>query len=87
VIKAIGKQTISDAGIEIEHTGKAGAVMAYAASMDEKGSNVFDVPIKDPKEMPFRGGANPWRIDGDNRAVLHVKNVDVPADGQKRYSW
>jgi hypothetical protein len=34
--------------------------------------------------MPFRVGANPWRIDGDNRAVLHVKNVDVPADGQKK---
>jgi hypothetical protein len=32
--------------------------------------------------MTFKGGANPWKIDRDNRAVLHVKNVNAP-DGEK----
>ena len=59
--------------------------MAYAASIDQSGSNVLDVPIKDPtSEMGFKGGSYPWDIEGDNRAVLHIKNVDVPGDGQKR---
>jgi hypothetical protein len=41
---AIGNSSISDAGIEIEHTGQPGAVMANAASVDQSGSHVFDVP-------------------------------------------
>ena len=84
VISAIGSNIVSDSGIEIEHTGGAGAVMAYAASVDQTGSNVFDVPIKDPQAEPFKGGSYPWNIAGENRAVLHVKNVDAPGDGQKR---
>jgi hypothetical protein len=81
-INAIGGSAVTDAGIELEYAAQPGAVMAYAASVDQTGSNAFDVPIKDPKEMVFKGGANPWRIDGNNRAVLHVKNVNIP-DGQK----
>lgn len=84
-INAIGDNIASDTGIEIDHGGSPGAVMVYAASIDQSGSNVFDVPIKDPKsEMGFKGGSYPWNIDGDNRAVLHVKNVDVPGDAKKR---
>jgi len=84
-IDAIGNNVIQDSGIEIEHAGNPGAVMAYAASIDQSGSNVLDAPIKDPTgEMGFKGGSYPWDIEGDNRAVLHIKNVDAPGDGQKR---
>jgi len=84
-INAIANSTITDSGIEIDHNGTHGAVMAYAASVDQSGSAVFDVPVKDPtSDMGFKGGSYPWNIEGDNRAVLHVKNVDVPGDGQKR---
>jgi hypothetical protein len=84
-INAIGTNPITDTGIEIDHAGQPGAAMAYAASVDQSGSNVIDVPIKDPKsEMAFKGGSYPWNIAGDNRAVLHIKSVDVPNDGLKR---
>jgi len=84
-INAIGNNVPSDTGIEIDHNGSPGAVMAYAASIDQNGSNVFDVPIKDPKsEMGFKGGSYPWNIAGDNRAVLHIKSIDAPNDGLKR---
>jgi hypothetical protein len=49
-VNAIGNNVPSDTGIEIDHNGSPGAVMAYAASVDQSGSNVIDVPIKDPKE-------------------------------------
>ena len=43
------------------------------------------MPIKDPKsEMAFKGGSYPWHIDGDNRAVLHIKSIDAPNDGVRR---
>jgi len=84
-ISAIGNNSITDSGIEIDYNGSHGAVMAYAASVDQSGSAVFDVPIKDPtSDMGFKGGSYPWNIEGDNRAVLHVKSIDVPGDGHKR---
>src|SRR5207247_2803261 len=83
VLNSVGNQQISDSGIEIQHSGQPGAVMAYAASVDQSGSMVFDVPIKDPKNMIFKGGSYPWNIEGNNRAVLHVKNDDAPGDGLK----
>ena len=58
--------------------------MAYAAGIDQSTSMVLDVPIKDPKNLIFKGGSYPWNIEGNNRAVLHVKNIDVPGDGKKR---
>src|SRR6266404_4220462 len=81
-INTIGDNAVADAGIEIGYAAQPGALMAYGSSVDQTGSNAFDVPIKDPMEMMFKGGANPWRIDGHNQAVLHVKNVNIP-DGQK----
>ena len=85
VINAIGSNVITDSGIEIDNNGSHGAVMAYAASVDQGGSAVFDVPVKDPTgAMGFKGGSYPWNIEGDNRAVLHVKSIDVPGDGQKQ---
>jgi len=84
-INAIDKNVITDSGIEIDHNGSHGAVMAYAASIDRGGSAVFDVPVKDPTgDMGFKGGSYPWNIEGDNRAVLHVKSIDVPGDGRKQ---
>ena len=48
VINAIGSRTITDAGIELEHSGKPGWVVAAAASIDQSGNHVFDVPLKRP---------------------------------------
>jgi len=84
IISSVANNQITDSGIEIEHTGQPGAVIIHAASVDQSGRHVFDVPVKDPKNMPFQGGSYPWSIEGDNRAVLHVKNIDAPTDGAKR---
>lgn len=81
---SVAENQITDSGIEIEHTGQPGAIMIYAASVDQSGRHVFDVPVKDPKNMPFQGGSYPWNIEGDNRAVLHVKNIEAPTDGLRR---
>ena len=80
VFNVIGDNIIADSGIEIDYTGQPGGVMAYAASVDQNGSNVFDVSF--PEEMGFQGGSYPWHLDGDNRAVLHVKSIDLPGDSQ-----
>jgi hypothetical protein len=32
--------------------------------------------------MGFKGGSYQWNIEGDNRAVLHVKSIDVPDNFQ-----
>jgi IPT/TIG domain len=81
VIDFIGDNSVN-AGIEIDYSGQPGALMVYSTSIDQSGTNAFDVPIKDPTAMAFKGGANPWKIDDQNRAVLHVKNVNAP-DGEK----
>jgi len=84
VVSAIGSSEITDSGIEIQHTGQPGAVMVYAAAVSQSRSQVLDVPVKDPSSMPFQGGSYPWNIAGDNHAVLHVKNIEAPTDGEKR---
>jgi len=80
----MGGKRLTDAGIELEHSGLPGAVIAAIASIDQSGSQVFDVPLRDPKTMKNVGGSYLWRIDGDNRAVVHLKNIDPLTDGKMR---
>ena len=84
VVSSVGTKVLEDAGIEFEHNGQPGAIIAAAASVDQSGGRVFDVPVKDPKGSMFGGGSYPWRIDGDNRAVVHLKNIDRMTDGKPR---
>jgi hypothetical protein len=84
VINSVGSRTITDAGIELEHSGKPGWVVAAVASIDQSGNHVFDVPLKDPMAKKGAGGSHPWRIGGDERAVLHLKNIDPPSETAMR---
>ena len=84
VVNSVGSRTITDAGIELEHTGKPGWVVAAAASIDQSGNHVFDVPVKDPMAKKMAGGSHPWRIGGDERAVLHLKNIDPQSETAMR---
>jgi hypothetical protein len=59
-------------------------VIAALLSVDESGNHVFDVPLKDPRSVRNVGGNYPWRLDGDNRAVAHLKNIDPMTDGSPR---
>ena len=84
VISSVGTRIITDAGIELQHNGKPGWVLAAAASIDQSGNHVFDVPIKDPMAKKGAGGSHPWRIEGDERAVLHLKNIDPQGEASMR---
>ena len=82
---AIGAQPITDAGIEIEYNQRPGAVIVAAASVDQSGNQVIDIPVKDPKaKMADVGGSYPFQLDGNNRAVVHLKNIDLPTNGKPR---
>jgi hypothetical protein len=84
VIPTIESQILIDAGIELEHTGQPGAMIAAVASIDQSGDQIIDVPIRDPNSRMStiaKGGVYPWRIDGGNRAVVHLKNIDSDING------
>lgn len=84
VIASVGTKRLSDAGIEIEYTGGPGAIVVALASVDQSRRQVFDTPLRDPKSLNFGGGSYPFRIDGDNRAVIHLKNIDPVTNGEPR---
>jgi len=83
-IRMVGSQVLTDAGIEIEHSGDPGAIVAAVVGADESGDQVVDVPMIDPEARMNPGGIYPWRIDGDNRAAAHLKNVNSASDGRRR---
>ena len=81
----IGTQTVTDAGIEIEHNQRPGSVIVAAASVDQSGNHVIDVPVKDPQaKMADVGGSYPFQLDGNNRAVIHLKNIDPLTNSKPR---
>ena len=87
VTTSMGSRVLADAGLEIVHSGQPGSVVAAAVSFDQSGGQVFDVPIKDPMAKKMAGGSHPWRIGGDERAVLHLKNIDSPSETSMRQAF
>jgi hypothetical protein len=84
VIASVGTTILTDAGIEIKHDGSPSAIVTAIASVNQDGSQVFDVPLRDPKSPSLGGGSYPWRVDGNNRAVVHLKNIDPPTESGPR---
>lgn len=84
ITATLSAKQIVDAGFELEHGGGLGSVIAAVLSVDQSGNHVFDIPLKDPRSTRNVGGNYPWRIDGDNRAVAHIKNIDPVTDGSLR---
>jgi hypothetical protein len=68
------------AGLTLSYVGAPGSLVAHLTSYDQTLSQVFDVPLKDPQAKKMAGGNYPWHIDGDNRAVLHLKNIDPTSE-------
>jgi hypothetical protein len=67
---------VDDAGVDIEYTGRPGAVMGRLTSVDQTGEFVYDVPVKDPLGEMMRGnGCHPWRLDNGYTTVVHLKNT------------
>ena len=84
IITELGAKKLLNAGFELEHDGGPGSVIATVVSVDQSGNYVFDVPLKDPRSVKNVGGNHPWRLDDDNRAIVHIKNIDPVTDGSLR---
>ena len=67
---------VETAGIEIDHAGAPGTLIASLVSLDQSRNHALETPLKDPQEGMYRSsGSHPWRIDGPYRSVLYLKNV------------
>ncbi|MDW8240713.1 MAG: hypothetical protein RMM98_13975, partial [Acidobacteriota bacterium] len=66
---------IDSAGLEIAYTSEPGSVVAHAVSFDRSASMAFDVLIKDPDALPTNTFAFPWRLTGQTRSVVQIKNT------------
>jgi hypothetical protein len=67
---------VEDAGLDLSYTGGPGTLVARLTSLDAAGGFSMDVPVKDPLAGMNRvGGSYPWRLDGDHKSVVHLKNT------------
>jgi hypothetical protein len=63
------------AGLEIEHNGAPGSVIATAKSISTDGNHVFAVPLKDPQGGMSSTGGYPWFITPTASTVVFIKNT------------
>jgi hypothetical protein len=67
--------------LEINYTGRSGALIASVTSVDQTGTYVFDARIENRLAAGFHGEY--WSIEGDNDTAVTVKNItDKPATCQ-----
>jgi hypothetical protein len=69
-------------GVKFTYTGQTQALVAQITSVDGSGNLAFEVPLKDPGvSMNRYGGSYPFKLDGDYRSVVHLRNTaDTEAD-------
>ncbi|MFQ5741620.1 MAG: hypothetical protein ACE5JX_21695, partial [Acidobacteriota bacterium] len=63
------------AGLEIEHDGEPGELVAHLTSVDSSGDFAFDMPIVDPVDLVSNAFNYPFRLDGENRTIVVMKNT------------
>lgn len=61
-------------GIELEYDTPKGSVITSVQSISQNGDHVFQVPMFDPANMPSSAGGFPWKVDGDYRTLVYIKN-------------
>jgi hypothetical protein len=59
--------------LEINYTGKPGALIASVTSVDQTGTYVFDAKIDNKLAAGFQGEY--WSIEGDNDTAITIKNI------------
>ncbi len=68
-------ERIHAAGLEIEHDGAPGELVAQLTSVDASGDHVFDMPMVDPVDLASNVFNYPFRLDGGNRTIVVLKNA------------
>jgi len=66
--------SVTYGGIEIEYDTPKGTVITSLQSVSQNGNHVFQVPMFDPANMPSSAGGFPWKVDGDFRTLVYLKN-------------
>lgn len=69
-------------GVTFKATGDSGSVLAHLVSVDNSGTHVFTVPLKDPQIAMNRSGNYPWSIEGNDESVVYVRNT---SDQESRF--
>jgi hypothetical protein len=62
-------------GIEVKHSGPPGSLVGYWLSLDPSRNLVVETPLRSPAPRPGGGGNYPWSLEGDNSAVIYLKNT------------
>ncbi len=81
LIEVLGlpSSNISTAGLELEHEGAPGSVIADALSVSANGNQVFTLPLKDPKGGMSSTGGYPWFITDSSSTIVFIKNTTAEA--------
>jgi hypothetical protein len=74
VLRQRGLGRILSAGLELEHDGAPGSVIAKALSMGAGGTLVFRVPLVDAA-LASGTGIYPWSLADGRTAIVYIKNA------------
>jgi hypothetical protein len=69
-----GVASAASAGLELEHTGAPGDLVASALAVSADGTQVFRVPLRDAA-LSSSTGIYPWSLDGGSTAIVYIKNA------------
>lgn len=82
-----GVASAASAGLELEHTGAPGSLVASALAVSADGTQVFRVPLRDAA-LSSSTGIYPWSLDSGATAVVYIKNAtDQPRDYSMNLSF
>jgi hypothetical protein len=74
ILRSLGRSVVKDAGIRVDMNGQQGALIGELVSVSDEGICV-NVPLWSVRPNISRTGAHPFSLDGDFKAVLHLKNI------------
>ncbi|MDX1998298.1 MAG: hypothetical protein SF066_11315 [Thermoanaerobaculia bacterium] len=74
LLRPVGQRRFVTAGIELEHDGAPGSLVAKALSRSGDGTQVYRVPLVDAQRANATG-IYPFRLDQGQNARIYLKNV------------
>lgn len=81
-IQGVRSNSVSSAGLELQHTGDLGSLITSVFSVSDSGNQVFRMPIWDVAAQRSATGGYPWYVEGDSSTVVYIKNT---TDTQRKF--